>query len=315
MEDESGETRELVHADGIDSDAASSHEADAASSSVPVGDAADSPSVTSSSATSSTVFSAAPNNSEEGERALELGHEAVRNRDYARAERLFAKSLRLRPSTEAAQELARMQRRNATGTRAAAAAGQTANASSAAATAAPAHNEAPDAPQPPPARPQAADGAAAATTWRRHTLRPPTFLANRVAWLRDRSYSYSYPSFFYIPPAQRRPILLIWSLALVLAILRLTGTMHHEEDDAWPSSRRSSRQRSHVYDDGPSSRSSSGRTWSSTAYSTPRVANTLVSVHNLLSLLPFVFFFFGPMIQRFIQQRQQAQPPPPVHHY
>lgn len=285
---------------------------------------------------SSTVFSAQPDNSFEAEQALELGRLAVAQRDDAKAERLFAKSVRLKPSTEAAQELARVRRRRGAsqpanrpaGGPAASSASAASAANSAAAhppRAAPASAHAPPVPPPGPA-----PAAASPAFWSRHTLHAPDFLSSRFPSTRGRTLTYSYPTFFYVPPAQRKPLALVWLAVCVLCLARLLGWIdnsHARYAEPWQGRRR----HFHREDDQPmrrptpdeDGRTSSSSTWESTAYSSSSRhysssgGGGFLNFHNLLTLLPFLFFFVGPIVHRWMQQRQQQQAanPEPVHQY
>jgi hypothetical protein len=318
------------HAAGASAGAAASEAQDPAAAS------------SSAAAASSTVFSAAPNNSAEAADALEMGRtlaeQAGRNGDddatLARAERLLAKSVRLRATTESMQLLASVQRRRR-GAAAAppAAAAHPVAASSAGAAARPAQPAAAAAPDPSVAAEPAGHAARAPSApliaWSRVSVQAPSFFQPParpgVAALH---WTFHYPSILYIPPAQRGPLLLLWGFIFLLALARFTGFSDRGSTagDSWhdETSRRAHGQyhsRAHTSHYSESERSYGGSReqlrgeepaddWNRESYVPYRSGSGFISINtlnNLLSLLPFLFFFILPMIQRHRQQQQHGR--------
>ena len=248
-------------------------------------------------------------------------------------------------TTEAAQELARVQRRRrasqaADPTRRAAAAAASSSAAASAASAAShappravsparAHSAAP--PHHPHPAPASGAGPAppqpqSAPFWSRQTIHTPDFVSSRFPSLRGRSMTYSYPTFFYIPPAQRKPLAFIWGIVFLACLGRLLGFIDNSHSSygygqPW---QHGGRRRRH-YEEEPIRRApvedDARSTWESTAYSSSsrgyHSGGSIFSFHNLMTLLPFAFFFAGPIIHRWMQQRQRAEEanPQPVHQY
>jgi hypothetical protein len=277
-------------------------------------------------------------NASEAASALARGRDCMARSEYEKAERLIAISVRMHPTTEATQELARVRRRrrgavpggDAMEGQQQSAASPSSNGADASASvrpfagvaaspaAAPVRVDAPAAaPIPPPPVPAAADapvagGVASSIAWRQHTLHPPALIATYVPSLGGRSLTYAYPAFLYVPPLQRRPLLIVWALASVLLLIRMLGwmpraygTRRYDDDDEYGGDYRH-RSREHYRgggDYGLDGESPRGRTWTSES-STERVVYSRWNLNNFISLLPFLFFFVGPIAQRYMQQNR-----------
>lgn len=163
----------------------------------------------------------------------------------------------------------------------------------------------------------AAPSASSRIDWRQHTLRAPAFLHSLTPALAQWQWIYSYPSFFYVPPAQRRPLALVWGTVALLCILRLLGLVGGAArfDDAWlDSSRHDSLRRgghharsSHPHPDAGRHDEHSG---GGTDYSRRRAPlddglHVADGVNALFTLVPFLLFFLVPMLQRWMQQQRQ----------
>jgi len=306
---------------------------------------------------SSTLFTAQPNNSAEAADALELGRalaQSGRDEDLPRAERLLAKSVRLHPCTESMQLLASVQRRrqaigasgSASSARQAAAAASSVASASSSSSSSSSHSPSSAGVPPRPSAPVAsafdADGAAASVgagadesvqrgflstlKWRRCTVEAPSFLQPPPRpGVPARTWTFRYPAALYIPRAQRRPLLVVWTLVLALLLLRwlsaaegTTGATRTQsrrsgtESSSSTSSSRTTSSSSRGYnpygeaDDvgfRPSADAGASREPASAHYSPRHTQHSFFSLSNLISLLPLLFFL-APMLQQWAQRQR-----------
>lgn len=125
--------------------------------------------------------------------------------------------------------------------------------------------------------------------------------------------SFPYPAFIYVPPAQRRALLLVWGAVFVLCVARLAGWMDDDEEGSFHRSRRYPHRssRSAYRSEEPSENIGSihhdddGSAWHNSRARQMHPPPSFLNLNNFLTLLPFVFFFIMSMLQRYRQQHGQ----------